>query len=209
MLQLVEEALDQVALPIDEVVDRAFDFAVARGRDVRLATASLDNAQNSARATPWCCRALPICTGGATAWCWNRRVLPMALSLDIGLVSACLSKSRSRISAIAPCGSKRSMSKAPKSLPQPWHELLAQDRNKISTANFSAGRRRSSGEADPADFYQLFSSAGHTIGGMLTKLPSVPQPCWLYYFNVGDIGAAARHVNSGGGRMLQGPIELP
>jgi hypothetical protein len=29
MLQLVEEALDQVALPIDEVVDRALDFAVA------------------------------------------------------------------------------------------------------------------------------------------------------------------------------------
>jgi uncharacterized protein len=43
---------------------------------------------------------------------------------------------------------------------------------------------------------------------MLTKLPSVPQPCWLYYFNVDDIGAAAKRVNDGGGRMLQGPIEL-
>jgi len=42
MLQLVEEALDQVALPIDEVVDRALDFAVAGSRDVRPATASLD-----------------------------------------------------------------------------------------------------------------------------------------------------------------------
>jgi len=38
--------------------------------------------------------------------------------------------------------------------------------------------------------------------------PSVPQPCWLYYFNVDDIGAAAKRVNDGGGRMLQGPIEL-
>ena len=34
--------LDQVALPIDEVVDRALDFAVAGGRDVGPATASLD-----------------------------------------------------------------------------------------------------------------------------------------------------------------------
>ena len=42
MLQLVEEALDQVALPIDEVVDRALDFAVAGSRDVRPATARLD-----------------------------------------------------------------------------------------------------------------------------------------------------------------------
>ena len=42
MLQLVEEALDQVALPIDEMVDRTLDFAVAGSRDVRPATASLD-----------------------------------------------------------------------------------------------------------------------------------------------------------------------
>ena len=42
MLQLVEEALDQVALSIDEIVDRALDFAVAGSRDVRPATASLD-----------------------------------------------------------------------------------------------------------------------------------------------------------------------
>jgi hypothetical protein len=57
--------------------------------------------------------------------------------------------------------------------------------------------------------YQLFSAGGQTIGGMLTKLPSVSQPCWLYYFNVDDIGAAARRVNDSGGRILQGPIELP
>jgi uncharacterized protein len=90
-----------------------------------------------------------------------------------------------------------------------WHELLAQDRNKVFDFYREIfGWQKDSTEADPADFYNSFSSAGQTIGGMLTKLPSVPQPCWLYYFNVDDIGAAARRVNSGGGRMLQGPIEL-
>ena len=90
-----------------------------------------------------------------------------------------------------------------------WHELLAQDRNKVFDFYREIfGWQKDSAETDPAEFYQLFSSAGQTIGGMLTKLPSVPQPCWLYYFNVDDIGAAARRVNSGGGRMLQGPIEL-
>ena len=43
----------------------------------------------------------------------------MAPSLDIGRASACLSRSRSRISVIAPCGSKRSTSKAPRNLPRP------------------------------------------------------------------------------------------
>lgn len=90
-----------------------------------------------------------------------------------------------------------------------WHELLAQDRNKVFDFYRELfGWQKDSTEADPADFYHLFSSAGQTIGGMLTKLPSVPQPCWLYYFNVDDIGAAAEGVNVGGGRMLQGPIEL-
>ncbi len=90
-----------------------------------------------------------------------------------------------------------------------WHELLAQDRGRIFDFYGELfGWQKASGETDATDFYQLFSSAGQTIGGMLTKLPSVPQPCWLYYFNVDDIGAAAKRVNDSGGRILQGPIEL-
>jgi predicted enzyme related to lactoylglutathione lyase len=90
-----------------------------------------------------------------------------------------------------------------------WHELLAQDRSRIFDFYGELfDWQKDSGETDAADFYQLFSSAGQTIGGMLTKLPSVPQPSWLYYFNVDDIGTAARRVNDGGGRILQGPIEL-
>ena len=90
-----------------------------------------------------------------------------------------------------------------------WHELLAQDRSRIFDFYGELfDWQKNSGETDAADFYQLFSSAGQTIGGMLTKLPSVPQPCWLYYFNVDDIGTAAKRVNDSGGRILQGPIEL-
>jgi predicted enzyme related to lactoylglutathione lyase len=91
-----------------------------------------------------------------------------------------------------------------------WHELLAEDRNEIFAFYGELfGWQKADAEDDPADHYQLFSAAGQTIGGMLTKLPSVPQPCWLYYFNVDDIGAAAGRVNAGGGRVLQAPIELP
>ena len=90
-----------------------------------------------------------------------------------------------------------------------WHELLAQDRNTVFDFYGELfGWQKDAADADPSDFYHLFSAAGQAIGGMLTKLPSVPQPCWLYYFNVDDISAAAERVNAGGGRMLQGPIEL-
>jgi uncharacterized protein len=91
-----------------------------------------------------------------------------------------------------------------------WHELLAQDRNKIFAFYGELfGWQKVDAENEPADLYQLFSVEGQTIGGMLTKLPSVPHPCWLHYFNVEDIGAAAKRVNAGGGRILQGPIQLP
>jgi len=91
-----------------------------------------------------------------------------------------------------------------------WHELLAADRKEIFDFYGELfGWQKANAETDPADLYQLFSAGGHTIGGMLTKLPSVSQPCWLYYFNVEDIGVAAKRVNAGGGRILQGPIELP
>jgi uncharacterized protein len=91
-----------------------------------------------------------------------------------------------------------------------WHELLAEDRSKIFPFYGELfGWQKAHAGTGPADLYELFSAAGQTIGGMLTKLPSVSQPCWLYYFNVDDIGAAAKRVDAGGGRVLQGPIELP
>ncbi|WLB73693.1 VOC family protein [Bradyrhizobium elkanii] len=80
-----------------------------------------------------------------------------------------------------------------------WHELLAEDRNKIFPFYGELlGWQKAHAETGPADLYELFSAAGQTIGGMLTKLPSVSQPCWLYYFNVDDIGAAAKRVDAGG-----------
>ena len=91
-----------------------------------------------------------------------------------------------------------------------WHELLAEDRNKIFDFYGELfGWQKAYAETDPVDLYQLFSVAGQTIGGMFTKLPSVSQPCWLHYFNVDDIGAAAKRVECWRRAGPPGPIELP
>lgn len=91
-----------------------------------------------------------------------------------------------------------------------WHELLAEDQRRIFPFYGELlGWQKPPAGTDPASVYELFSVAGQTIGGMLSKLPSVSQACWLHYFNVVDVGAAARRVNAGRGRVLQGPIELP
>ena len=91
-----------------------------------------------------------------------------------------------------------------------WHELLADDLEKaLPFYSGLFGWQEASTEIGPVSKYQLFAAAGQTIGGMMTKLPTVPFPCWLHYFNVSDIDAAASRVTAGGGQILEGPVEVP
>jgi predicted enzyme related to lactoylglutathione lyase len=91
-----------------------------------------------------------------------------------------------------------------------WHELLAANGEKafpFYTELF--GWRKAEAEIEPESTYQPFSVGTQTIGGMFTKPAMVPMPFWLYYFNVGDIGAALEHVKPLGGKILEGPVEVP
>jgi uncharacterized protein len=71
------------------------------------------------------------------------------------------------------------------------------------------GWQKADAELGPTDTYQLFSAGGRMIGGIFTKRPVEPVPYWLYYFNVGDLDAAVERVVRAGGKIFEGPIELP
>ena len=91
-----------------------------------------------------------------------------------------------------------------------WHELLAADWEKAFA--FYAELfdwRKANADTGAVGTYQLFTAGGETIGGMFTKPPMEPVPFWLYYFNIGDIDAAAKRVHAGGGQILSGPVEVP
>lgn len=91
-----------------------------------------------------------------------------------------------------------------------WHELLATDWEKaFAFYGELFGWQKADAGGGLMDTYQLFSVGGQTIGGMFTKPPTVPVPFWLYYFNIGDIDAAAERVKSAGGQVSEGPLELP
>ena len=57
--------------------------------------------------------------------------------------------------------------------------------------------------------YQLFAAGDHPIGGMMKRPPQVPMACWLYYVNVDAIDAAISRVSGGGGKVVNGPMEVP
>jgi uncharacterized protein len=89
-----------------------------------------------------------------------------------------------------------------------WHELSAVDWEKAFAFYVELfGWQKVDADFGEIGTYLLFSAGGHSIGGMFTKPPTVPMPFWLYYFNVGDVDAAAKRVKAGGGKILEGPIE--
>ena len=61
----------------------------------------------------------------------------------------------------------------------------------------------------PMGVYRIFAEHGKQIGGMMTKPPEAPMPCWGYYFNVPAIDSAVERVNAGGGKVIFGPMEVP
>jgi predicted enzyme related to lactoylglutathione lyase len=91
-----------------------------------------------------------------------------------------------------------------------WHELLAADWRKALGFYVDVfGWQQAEADVASAEPYQLFSAGGRTAGGIFNKRPLEAIPFWLYYFNVDDVDAAVARVKTGGGRVYEGPLELP
>jgi hypothetical protein len=96
-----------------------------------------------------------------------------------------------------------------------WRELHAGDG--VAAFDFYASQfgweRREAMDMGPMGVYQLFGVAGSakdaSMGGMMTKTPETPRPHWLYYFNVDAIDAAIARIDAAGGKVVNGPMEVP
>lgn len=91
-----------------------------------------------------------------------------------------------------------------------WHELHAADGERAFPFYSELfGWRSAEAEIEPESKYQPFSVGAQTIGGMFTKPAVAPMPFWLYYFNIADIAVAVERVTALGGKILQGPVDVP
>ena len=59
--------------------------------------------------------------------------------------------------------------------------------------------------------YQMFNRPQGMIGGMMNKPPEMANvpPHWMIYFRVPDINAAVERIKANGGKILNGPMEVP
>ncbi|MCU4159420.1 VOC family protein [Acidiphilium sp. AL] len=92
-----------------------------------------------------------------------------------------------------------------------WHELLTTDWQKAVDFYGEMFGWRKDHEFDMGAMgtYQIFSIGGVPAGGMFNKQQAETAPYWRYYFNVEDIDAASARVTAGGGKVVNGPMQVP
>jgi uncharacterized protein len=94
-----------------------------------------------------------------------------------------------------------------------WAELMSPDLD-ASLAFYCAvfGWEKSSAiDMGPMGVYQLLRRPGQDgdFAGMMQTVPEMPMAAWNYYVMVDDLEAAIEAGQAGGGRLLNGPQEVP
>lgn len=98
--------------------------------------------------------------------------------------------------------------------PQPgehsWHELITTDHDGAFDFYSALFGWRTIVEHDmgPMGKYLIYGIGDVPFGGMMT-LQQGPGPSWLSYVHVKDVNQTARKVKSAGGRLINGPHEVP
>ena len=93
-----------------------------------------------------------------------------------------------------------------------WHELMAGDlATELPFYQEMFGWKKDEGiDMGDMGIYQLFAHDGAQIGGMMTKPATVPAPpYWGFYFNVDALDAAIARSTAKGGKVVNGPMEVP
>lgn len=92
-----------------------------------------------------------------------------------------------------------------------WHELHAIDGAGAFAfyADMFGWTKGEGMDMGPMGIYQLFMTGDAAVGGMMTKMPEVPVPFWLYYVNVAGVDPAVARVTANGGKVINGPMQVP
>lgn len=93
-----------------------------------------------------------------------------------------------------------------------WHELATTDHKKAWSfyESLFGWEKGDAMDMGPLGIYQLFSMAGLPCGGMFDAPAEYNMPPnWCHYAMVTDIKAAAGRVTAAGGKIINGPMEVP
>jgi predicted enzyme related to lactoylglutathione lyase len=92
-----------------------------------------------------------------------------------------------------------------------WRELMAKDWETAFDfyADMFGWTKHTAVEMGDMGTYQTFAVHGEQTGGLMTLPPGMPAPFWTYYFNVDSVTAAVDRITGAGGKVINGPMEVP
>jgi predicted enzyme related to lactoylglutathione lyase len=92
-----------------------------------------------------------------------------------------------------------------------WNELSTTDQDAAVAFYTSHFGWTQVGDMDMGEMgkYRFIQDNGVGIGAIMPKMPQMPVSAWTYYIGVDDIDRASSAVQSGGGTILHGPMEIP
>ena len=93
-----------------------------------------------------------------------------------------------------------------------WHELATTNHESAFQFYHSlfGWEKTEAMDMGPMGIYQMYGRHGKTLGGMFNKSKDMPgPPAWLYYVMVNDVHPASEKVKELGGKVLNGPMEVP
>lgn len=114
----------------------------------------------------------------------------------------------------APAGDGMNKPESPRDGDFSWHELMAEDLDSAWSfyETMFGWQKTDSLDMGPAGLYQMYGNGRDETpaGGMMTKPAEHPGgAAWLYYAKVADLDVALAKVTELGGKVLNGPMEVP
>ncbi|MDE2050943.1 MAG: VOC family protein [Gammaproteobacteria bacterium] len=92
-----------------------------------------------------------------------------------------------------------------------WHELATSDQQGAIAfySELFGWARGPAHDMGPAGTYQLIEHGGAQVGGIYKVMDASKPPHWLTYIEVASVDKAAAAAKAAGGRVTQGPMEVP
>jgi uncharacterized protein len=94
-----------------------------------------------------------------------------------------------------------------------WHELMTTDSEAAMKFYSEVFGWQPSETMDMGEMgkYRMFNRPHGMIGGVMNKPPQLANvpPNWQIYFLVPDVDAAVERITANGGKVLNGPMEVP
>lgn len=132
---------------------------------------------------------------------------------EVGRIAVLADPQGAAIAVFTPAGAGMSPPDNPPVGAVSWNELATDDWKKAFDfySQLFGWAKGDAMDMGAMGTYQILTPAGGGVpfGAMYNRPPQIPVSNWLYYFRVANLDAAVEKAKAKGGKLLNGPMDVP